>query len=923
MFRPLVLTTLRAVARAAAVLAVAAVAVAAQPSPAAVLGTVSDSTGAPLPGSTVVLLSAADSVMVSFATADADGAFRVGPVPPGDYGLRVSFVGYLPFERTVAVQSGPIDVGRLVLEPDEQELGQIVVRAERVPMVVRGDTLDYDARAFRVPPGSDVEALLKRLPGVEVADDGSVRVRGRSVDRVLVDGKEFFGDDPTIATRNLPADAVDRVQIYDGASEVAEFTGVDDGVERTTINLALDDDARAGYFGSVEGGLGTLSDAGEALAFDGRASVNRFTPSTQVSLIANGNNVNRQSFSVQDYLSFMGGPASLTGSDGLIRIRSGEIPVGDDPASGFATTASGGLNLNHDFGPRTSLRTSYLGYRLRSERGRRTVQRGAFGSDRQLRIEEGATDLSRSRAHRVDLAAEHEFGNGHDLQVEADLRLGGSAFDSESRRESMAADGALEALEESDWTADAERWGGGTSLRYRRRFGARSVVAELRGSFDDTRDDEAIRASDDLHTQTSLDARALDQDVEARTGAAEARVLFTEPITRAHVLQFTLEHTRERGHRTLGLADSLAGTARRTEFERTLRTSSAALTYRSAWSRYRLLLRARFQQSSLAGGGFGSATSDRSTHVLPSVTLTRTGAQQDRVELRYRESIRHPSARQLDPGVHRPSATSTYSGNPDLLPERVRSLSLRMTRFDALTSRTLLGYVRVSRSSHAISYGRTVDPTTLRQTVSPLNLGPRWSAFADATLSSPIRPIGGELDLSLDSYFDRRREVVNGSESTSDLFRTTIDVGLGNRRKEVWDLRAGARFEYGSAAYSLAPDLDRSYLNSALYAELGWTPSDAWSVQSTADVRAYGGHALGATGNGRPLVSLDVSRAVLDGRARVHLVASDLLDRGLGVTYTDTASYTEEERVDTLGRRVLVKFSYTLGQASGLRTSVQ
>lgn len=316
----MILTSCRRLALLAALVAVAL------PSAAqSVSGVVTDSTDIGLPDATVVLLQRADSSIISFGTSRDDGAFEIRRVPRGEFLLQITFVGFLPSTTLIEVADGPVDVGRVQLVADVDGLDPLVVTADRVAMVIKRDTLEFNGNAFYTPEGSSVEDLLRRLPGVEVNRDGSIQAQGEDVERVLVDGKEFFGNDPTIATRNLPADAVDRVQIYDRASETAEFTGVDDGQEERTINLALRPDRRVGQFGSLRGGLGGTTttpgaDASGSARFDGSASVNRFSPSTQLSFIGNANNVNRQDFGVEDMIQFMGGLSGLA-SGGSIRLN--------------------------------------------------------------------------------------------------------------------------------------------------------------------------------------------------------------------------------------------------------------------------------------------------------------------------------------------------------------------------------------------------------------------------------------------------------------------------------------------------------------------------------------------------------------------------------------------------------------------------
>ena len=199
----------------------------------AVTGAVSDSTGIGLPGATVVLLQEQDSVLSSFGISEVDGRFELKRVAAGEYLLQVSYVGYETHWQPISVteNAGKVDVGRIVLTPASADLSEVEVTAEHIPLRMRSDTLEYNANAFQTQPNAVVEDLLKKLPGVEVDRNGTIRAQGEQVQNVLVDGKEFFGNDPQIATKNLPANAVDKVQVFDKKSERAEFTGIDDGRE--------------------------------------------------------------------------------------------------------------------------------------------------------------------------------------------------------------------------------------------------------------------------------------------------------------------------------------------------------------------------------------------------------------------------------------------------------------------------------------------------------------------------------------------------------------------------------------------------------------------------------------------------------------------------------------------------------------------
>jgi hypothetical protein len=196
-----------------------------------VRGIVADSAGGGVEGAMVVVLALPDSILTKFSLTDGDGRFTLRRVPVGAYILQVTMVGHQTVRNELTVGPSDVEVGSIAIQVLAVEMEELIVSVDHVPFVSRRDTLDYNALAFEVRPNATVEELLARLPGIEVDSDGTIRAQGEEVRNVLVDGKEFFGSDPTIATRNLPAEAVERVQVYDKESDMAEFTGIADGQE--------------------------------------------------------------------------------------------------------------------------------------------------------------------------------------------------------------------------------------------------------------------------------------------------------------------------------------------------------------------------------------------------------------------------------------------------------------------------------------------------------------------------------------------------------------------------------------------------------------------------------------------------------------------------------------------------------------------
>jgi hypothetical protein len=212
-----------------------------------------------LANSSISLLKAKDSTLVKFTRAAADGSFMLNNLPRGKFILLATYPGYADFVEHFSLDSinQDRDFGKLNLFLKSKLLEEVIVQGKVNAIKIKGDTTEYNAKAFVIEANSKVEDLLKQLPGIEVDKDGKITAQGQKVNKVLVDGEEFFGDDPTLVTKNIRGDMVDKVQVYDKKSDQAAFTGIDDGVKDKTINIKLKDGKKNGYFGKVDAGQAT------------------------------------------------------------------------------------------------------------------------------------------------------------------------------------------------------------------------------------------------------------------------------------------------------------------------------------------------------------------------------------------------------------------------------------------------------------------------------------------------------------------------------------------------------------------------------------------------------------------------------------------------------------------------------------------
>ncbi len=893
-----------------------------------VTGTVVDSTGAGLGGATVVVVQAADSALVSFGVSRDDGAFRLRRVAPGAYLLQVTFIGFAPYSAPITVETADLDVGQITLNATVEGLDELVINAERIPMVVKEDTLEYNAAAFGTPANATVEDLLKRLPGMEVERDGTVKAQGETVQKVLVDGKEFFGNDPKIATKNLPADAIDKVQVFDKKSDTAEFTGVDDGEEAKTINLTLKEDRKNGYFGNVTGGLGGATGPGSEARYDSKLNLSRFSTGTQLSVIGNVNNINRQGFDFGDYISFMGGMLTFSGDDGE-EFTAIDVPLGNSLSDGYSTTLSGGVNFNHEFTSKTELRSNYFVNYLDNEQERRVFQQQLFGETVSSLARQNADQSSRTMGHRLSADLKHTLGEGHDVRLRTNLRANTADLTNVSARETSNASGGLENNSDTRYTSARTGLTGDARLTYRLRVGkGRSIVADAQASLDDADLDGTLDATNRFFGNGNLlttEEIAQLQEQRTNTFTHRQKLTYTEPLGSKRFLQFAAEHRAVQEDQDRNVFDRDGGALVRADslssaFERTYRYLLGGFTFRSNSDTRSFSAGLNVQQSTLDGAVVGAgAPVDRSyVHALPSASLRLDLGQGKNLNARYRASTREPSIRDLQPVVDNSDPLNVYVGNPGLRPEYSHRVGGGFMLFDQFTFTNFFVFLNATYTSSKISRARTID-AQFRQTVTPINTGGDWTVSGNTSFGTPIRKLGVKVNLSNNTVLDRGVEFINGDANRSRLLRSTLDVQLENREKERFDARVGTRYTFNDVAYSLNERLNQSYVNRSFYGELAWTPKGGWRLATKLDYALYANDVFGGGGQDVPLWEAELSKTFMNDKLQVQLVALDLLDQNVGVNYTNTNTYIQEERINSLGRYAMLKLVYSLTKGGSPR----
>jgi hypothetical protein len=882
-----------------------------------VRGVVVDSAKKPISGAMVVALTRTDSVIAAFATSGGSGGYILRRLVPGDYILQVTRIGSKPMRRDFTLGNANFTADTVVmLESGPVQLDELVVNAEHIPIVNKPDTLEYNADAFKTRINANVEELLKRLPGVTVESDGSITAQGKTVQQVLVDGKEFFGNDPKMATRNLPAAAIDKVQVLDKKSDAAEFTGIDDGQEITTVNLVLKPNARVGYFGRAVGGAGPSPDADVAFAgskaddarYTGALNLNRFSPETQLSIIANRNNVGQSGFSI-------GQPVAMGGGRG----GGGAGSLG----SGFSETMAIGLNGSRQFAKNSWLRGSYFLSTGDNRQQATTDEQLLLGSAVSANRNELATSQSDNVSHRLNLNGQHAFNDWNQLRFRGNFNAGTNTSSSFSQQETLRPDGSFQNSAISRVATDGDDLSGDGRFTFSKRFNqaGRSLIAEAWGNLSEPEQFSNLSSNTDIaNGQGGIITRDIlqTQRRDSRTITYGQRLALTEPLGGGAVLEVFGQRraiSEDQNYDVRDLVDGaeVPNTDLSRAFERTYTYLQGGTRFSRNTAALRWVVGLEVQSSDLEGTIIGRDESidNGFTNVLPSANLRYQFNQGSNFTLNYRTSTRDPSLNELQPFVDNTDPLRIYAGNPDLTPQFQHNLRADFRRFDQFSFRNIYLFANVSHNRNQIVQSRLVDEQG-RQTVMPVNLGNGWNGSVGGSYGTPIRSLGAQVDLEYNYSRSLSQELVNNVVNESRTANHNIGLRLQNRSKEVFDLSAGARWGFNDVAYSINSALDQSYLNSTYYGEGTWFVNEAWSANASANYQVFDQNLFGPRDN-IFMLGASIGRQMFDNRGEIRIYGVDLLNENNGISITSSSSFIRERQSPTLGRRVMVQFSYQLG----------
>lgn len=910
---------------------------------ATVTGTVLDGGDkSPVMQATVQILSLKDSTMVKGNVSDLDGNFALS-VRPGKYLLKISYIGYTTFFRQIEMTRNKprLNVGNIELQADAIMLGEAVVVAQAPEVTAAEDTLVYNSSAYRVPEGSALEELVKKLPGAEVDENGKITINGKEIKKIMIDGKEFFADDPNIAMKNLPVNIIDKVRAYDKQSDLARATGIDDGEEETVLDLSVKPGMNKGWFGNADLAAGTED------RYSGKIMLNRFWGDNQFTVIGSMNNVNDQGYPGG------GGGFRWGGQNGLTAIKMGGF--------NFSTTSEkletgGSVNFNYkdaDIISKQASETfvssdnSSFQNALIAQRNKNTALTADFRIE--WRPDTMTMLLVRPRLSYGDTDNTESSNSGTfnaEPQNTTDELI--AAIQEGNLTDLMAEENIVNTIIRNSLSKSSDFNVGG-SVMFNRRLGKAGRNINFRGTYNYTNSSsEQFSTSKTEYFQMTDEERLeiLNRYISTPTlnNNFSARVSYSEPIFKGGFLQFSYNFqyrysTTDNSTYTMpndwtinnGYGGEYTGVLDKENSKSahyTYYNHQAELALRWIREKMRLNVGVSFQpqktELSYKKGDLDTVTVRNVFNFTPTLDFRYKFNKTSQLRINYRGRSSQPSMTDLLPVEDTTDPLNIRRGNPGLKPSFTNSFRAFYNTFNTETQRGMVAHVSFSNTMNSVSSRRVYNETTGGYITTPENINGNWNLFSMLGSNTALRNKKYTINtFTTASYNNIVSYISDNTETTNDDRNKTRQLRLGERlrgtyRTDWWEVSLNGSLNYTHSRnnYQEQNNMDTydfSY-GASTNIRLPWNMSIATDLSQNSR-RGYSDNSM----NRDELIwNAQISQDFLKGNAAtVSIQFYDILRNQSNVSRAITAAMRSDTEYNAIYSYCMVHFIYRLNLFGG------
>ena len=946
-----------------------------------------ENTGEPVGFATVSLTVKGEPKPSKYVLSNSEGEATLTKVRKSTYILKAELMGYLAHQQEIVVDKD-MNLGTIKMKQDAKILDAASVSAVGNPIIVKKDTIEYNASSFKTSDNDMLEDLLKKLPGIEVSSDGTVTANGETINKITIDGKTFFLDDPQLATKNLPANIVEKVKVVERKSEQARFTGIDDGQQETIIDLSIYKGMMNGWFGNVMAGGGhDVPDHGyyteensfwqDGWRYQGAGILGNFREDSQISVIVNANNTNNRGFN--DLAGSMmqgmrGGGGGMGRMGGGMPGGAGMFGSGNGITSSWMGGANGAWSLLDDA---MELSGNYL-YNGTSNSVEESSSKTTFlENGSHLLNENNGYSTTGSQGHRFGVRLDHKFSENTSLLFEPQVNFGSGSFMQHSDYETRTAMGADTTFTNSGFTDNTganKNWSTSGRLLYRQRLGkaGRTLSAMVNYSFSNN---EMAGLNQSL-TQTDMNAdgtRELDPinqryDQLSKGSSLSGRLVYTEPLTQNLFLEANYEYAWNRNvsekntynsgqfdynEATKSLSYETVGESYDPTYSSSILNQyvnqKAGLSFTWQTDKLNAQLGAQVNPTTTHNETNGKVYDSQVINWSPAARIRYMMGDNMHLMMFYDGRSAQPSTSQLMPVPDNTDPLNVSLGNPYLESYFTHNMRAMFRFTDMRSFASVNAHVNGSLVQDAITNAQWYDKSGAQYSI-PVNGPGTGSVNARIMANVPIAKSGfsimtmtnarynqstsyiGTGALDTECYYDAANaefdyaafnrdypNLENTGDFVSNKIRTMsiMEMLRFTYRNDVVELVAGGRTNVSKSWYTMESANTKATWNNNVSFEMNWTLPFGMNLIADLNYNWY----VGYTTAQQPefIVNAEITQLVFNKKATIALRAYDILNQAKNLMVTDASNYHQEVRNNTLGRYIVLSFTYRFGTFNNRR----
>jgi outer membrane receptor protein involved in Fe transport len=884
-------------------------------------------------GSSVFLLNAKDSSFVNGTVADIDGFFKIENILANSYVLKIVSLGYNPVFRTIQITSQPIDLGFIILKQNSLNLKEVKVQGQISLATQNGDTTSFNSKAYKVNKDATAEDLVSKMPGVAIVD-GKVQAQGEEVKQVLVDGKRFFGDDANAVLKNLPAEIIDKVQVFDKKSDQSQFTGFDDGNASKTINIVTKAQFRNGIFGKVYGGYGYEN------KYKGGASVNIFKGNRRISILAQSNNINEQNFSSEDLV----GVASSASSGGGGGRRGGGQGGGSNNSgdnfsvnnqNGINTNSLFGLNYSDKWGKKTEVSSSYFFNWTKNDSKSSLLQQYILGSNNGLIYNETNNANSDNFNHRLNFKIETKLDSQNTISIQPKL-----SFQTNNSSKKLLGFNTkeLQNISNSENTNSSNLSGYNLSalILFRHSFAKRGRTFSINATptITDNRGDNSLYSLNTYYDTGIIFADTIDQisTILKSGNSIKGNASYTEPLDLFNFLlvdystSYTDNYSSKRTFNSFNndntytyLDSSLTNV-----FKNQYQSQAGSLGYRFQKPKINFSINAAYQWALLSKQQeipTSYQLSKSFESVLPSAQFQYKFSPKKNLRINYRTSNNAPSIDQLQDVINNTNALQLSTGNPELKQDFQQNLNMRYSGVNTVKATSFFALLGANYSSNYIGNSTLIanqDTTVYNsvflkkgsQIIRLVNLDGYFSLRSFINYTFPIKKIKTNLSLNVSGNYNNVPGLINTQINYAKTATGGLGLVLSSNISEKIDFTISSNSSYSNINNTLQSSSNTTYFSQNSKLKITFNPWKGLILQSEYSNMYYAG-LTSAYNQSISLWNAGIGYKFLKNKqAEFRLTVYDLLNQNNSVARTNTDSYIQDSQTNVLNRYYMLTFTY-------------